>query len=635
MLAALDTARADFSRAHHSCLGLESGPAYSGPGAKAGMRNDDARMEARRYSLLDYLQQHGWRMLWRGGGQEVAGLCPLHRETQPSFYVNRRKNVFYCHGCGRGGDLIRLMELLEGLTFREALTRLRQVESTLTPLEEAVRFYQRQLPRSPEALEYLRQRGIHSVETIARMRIGYAPGACLRARLENVGYARTEIEQSGLLNARGCDRLYRCLTFPLDGNANLYGHGLDRAGRRHYFLPRPKGGLYGWNQARVGCTVIVVEGLFDLASLWQAGFDNAVALLGALPNQVQLAQFCQAPPRSVYVCLDADPAGRNAARRLAAQLCQAGVYAGCVELPDGYDPNRFFVAGATASDFQHCLERARRHSAGRSVPAPPVASARRCRPVGRAPAAERSAVQRAAIDAPDRNAYRRVRRSGAGLPAAFGRGALGGSGALGKTAHRALGSGGPRGAPGAGRSGVLAHSASLRREFLVAAAQESSRAVRRFAGGAARSGRGGWNRGQDCAASVKAHLCDFNAPRRREFARAHEVARHRTANMTLRYVEITQQDLQREFLLAREKPRHLIPIPPALSGSRSAIRGCRVGCRSAERRHARAGLIPAAEPRPGQTFQSADTASAQGSIHVSQIGSERQKRKISTDWPDM
>ncbi|MGI8741944.1 MAG: CHC2 zinc finger domain-containing protein [Bryobacteraceae bacterium] len=112
------------------------------------MRNDDAGTAAGRYSLLDYLQQHGWRMLWRGGGQEVAGLCPLHRETQPSFYVNRRKNVFYCHGCGRGGDLIRLMELLEGLTFREALTRLRQVESAPTPLQEAVRFYQRQLPRS-------------------------------------------------------------------------------------------------------------------------------------------------------------------------------------------------------------------------------------------------------------------------------------------------------------------------------------------------------------------------------------------------------------------------------------------------------------------------------------------------------
>ncbi len=73
MLAALDTARADFSRAHHSCLGLESGPAYSGPGAKAGMRNDDARMEARRYSLLDYLQQHGWRMLWRGGRPGSGG----------------------------------------------------------------------------------------------------------------------------------------------------------------------------------------------------------------------------------------------------------------------------------------------------------------------------------------------------------------------------------------------------------------------------------------------------------------------------------------------------------------------------------------------------------------------------------
>jgi hypothetical protein len=72
------------------------------------------------------------------------------------------------------------------------------------------------------------------------MRIGYAPGACLRAHLEGLGYLRAEINQSGLLNARGSDRLYRCLTFPLDGHANLYGRGIGEAVVRHQFFHGPK-----------------------------------------------------------------------------------------------------------------------------------------------------------------------------------------------------------------------------------------------------------------------------------------------------------------------------------------------------------------------------------------------------------
>src|SRR5436305_8608962 len=85
-----------------------------------------------------------------------------------------------------------------------------------TPLEAAASFYERRLRQSPEALDYLQQPGIHSPQVIRRMRIGYAPGACLRAHLQGLGYSRADIEQSGLWNARGCDRLYRCLTFRLD-----------------------------------------------------------------------------------------------------------------------------------------------------------------------------------------------------------------------------------------------------------------------------------------------------------------------------------------------------------------------------------------------------------------------------------
>jgi DNA primase len=308
-------------------------------------------------TLLEYLEQHGWKTVRGRGGEEVAGLCPLHRETRPSFYVNRRKNVFYCHGCGRGGDLIRLMELLEGLSFAQVLLRLRSRDRAATPLEEAVRFYWRQLPRCPQAQCYLAQRGIHAAEVIDRMRIGYAGGG-LRAHLESCGYAQQEIRDSGLLDVHGRDRFWRCLTFPL-GDVNLYGRALDDCPVRHRLLPRGKGGLYGWEQARSCAAVIVVEGLFDVATLWQAGFCNTVAALGAHLNRMQMAQLCDGEPRCVYLCLDGDEAGQNAARILRSRLRRAGVQVRRVELPDGHDPNSFFCAGALAPDFQRSLDRAR------------------------------------------------------------------------------------------------------------------------------------------------------------------------------------------------------------------------------------------------------------------------------------
>lgn len=321
------------------------------------MKDGQGQAYRQQPTLLEYLEQHGWKRARARGGEEVAGLCPLHRETRPSFYVNRRKNVFYCHGCGRGGDLIHLMELLEGLSFAQVLLRLRSRDRAATPLEEAVRFYERQLPRCPQAQRYLEQRGIHAAETIARMRIGYAPGGCLRAHLESCGYAQREIHDSGLLDAHGRDRFYQCLTFPLD--TNLYGRSIAGGAPRHRFLPSGKGGLYGWERVSDCAEAIVVEGLFDLAVLWQAGFSNTVATLGAYPNRMQMAQLCDGEPRHVYLCLDGDEAGQNAARILSWKLRRAGVQVRCVELPAGHDPNSLFCAGAAASDFQPLLDRAR------------------------------------------------------------------------------------------------------------------------------------------------------------------------------------------------------------------------------------------------------------------------------------
>src|SRR5262245_5074427 len=87
---------------------------------------EDAEKLKLRLPLLDYLRQQNWTCRSTGHGAEFVGLCPLHLETRPSFYVNARKNLFYCHGCGQGGDLLRFVQLSRHLSFCQSLAYLQQ-----------------------------------------------------------------------------------------------------------------------------------------------------------------------------------------------------------------------------------------------------------------------------------------------------------------------------------------------------------------------------------------------------------------------------------------------------------------------------------------------------------------------------
>ena len=327
------------------------------------MTNEQRSRLRRRIPLLVYLEQQGWKPAAYSESDEVCGLCPLHRDSRPSFYVNRRKDVFYCHGCGQGGDVIRLAELLHGMDFPAALATLGEagpgeageaVDKRLW--SDARDFYQHHLRCSLEAQCYLRRRGIASPSVIERMGIGYAPGGCLRAYLEDLGHSRRAIVSSGLTDAQGRDRLRETIVFPIEETASMYGRHLDPMAGRHQFLARPKGGLYGWRLARRCQTLIVVEGLFDLASLWQAGFSNAVALLGSHFNRQQQAQLADERRRTIYLCLDNDAHGT--ARLWCDRLRRTGQRLAVARLPDGYDPNRFFAEGGSAAEFSRILEEA-------------------------------------------------------------------------------------------------------------------------------------------------------------------------------------------------------------------------------------------------------------------------------------
>ena len=143
------------------------------------------------------------------------GLCPLHADRKPSLLVDPGKSLFYCFGCGRGGDVIRFVELFHGVRFGEALAVLRRWSGVGSLLSDAVHFYQLQLQRHPEAFAYLAQRGVHQPELVERMRIGYAPGRCLGAHLMHMGYSRRDLQQAGVFligprSGSSCSGRTRC-----------------------------------------------------------------------------------------------------------------------------------------------------------------------------------------------------------------------------------------------------------------------------------------------------------------------------------------------------------------------------------------------------------------------------------------
>ena len=328
------------------------------------MREDLEQLK-QRIPLLPYLQRRHWTGCRVAAREEFVGLCPLHRDTRPSFYVNARKNLFYCHGCQRGGDLIRFVELSERLSFRESLACLKQdlalaAESEL--LTRTTAFFQLQLHRSSEAVEYLHHRGLQDPDVIAELGLGYAPGGNLRRHLADFGYSLDLLLRTGLINHQGRDAFCRRVIFPCyqQGRViNLYGRSIGAA-FPHRLLPRSKGGLFAWDSVGVFSSVILVEGLFDVAVLWQAGLRNTTCAIGTRLTAVQWSQLCDQPGRCVYIAFDQDAnqAGQRASRLLARRLESAGLQARIVALPSGRDPNSYFAAGATASDFVARMEQA-------------------------------------------------------------------------------------------------------------------------------------------------------------------------------------------------------------------------------------------------------------------------------------
>ena len=208
------------------------------------MTRQDLDELKRQIPLMGYLQAHDWRPARPLSRGRWMGLCPLHEDHNPSFLVDPNQDLFYCYGCGRGGDVIRFAELYHQVKFSQALALLRHWRGAEPLLHEVARFYHMQLHRHGEAVTYMCQRGIRSLELLQHMRIGYAPGGCLRGWLPQLGHSLPALHQAGLVTAAGHDAY--CIGSSFRWRAVSTAAAFQRRPPLTDFCPAPRAAYTRW-----------------------------------------------------------------------------------------------------------------------------------------------------------------------------------------------------------------------------------------------------------------------------------------------------------------------------------------------------------------------------------------------------
>ncbi|MDE2573067.1 MAG: DNA primase [bacterium] len=331
----------------------------------------------------------------RKRGKDYLGLCPFHSERTPSFSVAAEKGFFKCFGCGQGGGLFKFIELVENVSFPEAVRilakragvemeeetpamarRRSEREAIYEANAAAVVFFQEQLRTGADAdagRAYCARRGL-SEATIAAFKLGYAPERWegLSAYLQVQGVDLEVAARAGLVKPgqRGYYDFYRgrlmVPTYAATGEVIAFGGRalgdqepkyLNTSGTPVYTKGRH---LFALNVARRAIAnagvAVVVEGYLDCIALHEAGFAYAVAALGTSFTAEQAAELHRYAQRAL-LCFDGDAAGANATGKSVDTLRAAGIQAQIVLLPPGEDPDSF-VRARGAEAFGALLEQA-------------------------------------------------------------------------------------------------------------------------------------------------------------------------------------------------------------------------------------------------------------------------------------
>ncbi len=321
-------------------------------------------------------------------GRSLKGLCPFHSEKTPSFNVSTDKQLFYCFGCGAGGDVITFIMKAENLTYPEAVAFLAQkvgltvpenevddgaakLKNTILEINrETARFFHSALysPQGAQALSYITDRGL-TKKTVTRFGIGYAPDSwdSLIRHLKKKGYSEAEMAAASVAvrTQRGnfIDFFRNRLIFPIiDIRGNVVAFGgrrLSSEDKGPKYLNSPETPVFSKNRILYALNYakssqfsdetaksggdrffILCEGYMDVIALHQAGFDNAVAPLGTALTDNQVRIMSKYVP-SIIIATDSDEAGQKAAKRAFSLIDAAGLSTKILKIQGAKDPDEF------------------------------------------------------------------------------------------------------------------------------------------------------------------------------------------------------------------------------------------------------------------------------------------------------
>lgn len=328
-------------------------------------------------------------------GNSYFGLCPFHNEKSPSFSVSGDKQMYYCFGCGAGGNIFTFLMSYENYTFKEAITELAKRAGVSLPEEnyseearkrdsvraklleinkEAAKYYYYLLrsPKGEAGYKYLSGRGL-SDETMKKFGLGFAnvSSSELTGYLRSKGYEDKPVMEAGLAafdEKRGMhDKFWNRVMFPIqDINHRVIGFGGRVMGDgKPKYLNSPETvifdksrNLYGLNFARTSRknNIILCEGYMDVIAMHQAGFTQAVASLGTAFTAGQ-ANLLRRYTQEVLLAYDSDGAGVGAALRAIGILKETGLRSRVINMEPAKDPDEFIKANG-AEAFMERIEKA-------------------------------------------------------------------------------------------------------------------------------------------------------------------------------------------------------------------------------------------------------------------------------------
>lgn len=347
--------------------------------------SDDIIEEVRsRNDIVDVISQY---VRLQRRGSTYFGLCPFHNEKTGSFSVSPNKQMYYCFGCGAGGNVFTFLMEYENFTFQEAMESLadragvelpKQEYTTLQRQEadkrarlleiqkEAAKYFYTLLrsERGKHAFAYFKKREL-SEATMQKFGLGYSDQYSddLYRYLKKKGYEDEILKESGLVTITeqrgGYDKFWNRAMFPImDVHNKVIGFGgrvMGEGEPKYLNSPETKifdksRNLYGLNLARTTKEpyLLLCEGYMDVIALHQAGFDNAVASLGTALTAGH-ANLLKRYTKEVYLTYDSDEAGRKAALRALPILKEAGIAVKVINMQPYKDPDEFIKAlGADA-----------------------------------------------------------------------------------------------------------------------------------------------------------------------------------------------------------------------------------------------------------------------------------------------